>query len=67
MTGPQPLATFRSLLDRDARPIAAGFRERAERTGQHWTASADDHGHVTYVRPPDGTPVRTVERILAGA
>ncbi len=46
--------------------IAAGFRERAERTGKHWTASADDHGHVAYVRPPDGTPRRTIERICAG-
>ena len=35
--------------------------------GKHWTASADDHGHVQYVRPPDGTPRRTVERIFAGA
>ena len=47
--------------------IAAGFRERAEAAGKHWTASADDHGHVQYVRPPDGTPRRTAERILAGA
>jgi len=47
--------------------IAAQFRERAEQTGKHWTASADDHGHVTYLRPPCGTPRRTVERILAGA
>jgi hypothetical protein len=46
--------------------IAAAFRERAIASGKHWTASADDHGHVTYVRPPDGTPRRTVERILAG-
>lgn len=52
---------------RHKEPIAAGFRARAEASGQHWTASADDHGHVTYVRPPDGTPRRTVERILAGA
>jgi len=47
--------------------IAAQFRERAERTGKHWTASADDHGHAAYLRPPCGTPRRTVERILAGA
>lgn len=46
--------------------IAAQFRERAERTGKHWTASADDHGHVAYLRPPCGTPRRTVERIFAG-
>jgi hypothetical protein len=47
--------------------VAAQFRERAERDGKHWTASSDDHGHVTYLRPPCGTPRRTVERILAGA
>jgi hypothetical protein len=47
--------------------IAAQFRERAERSGKHWTASSDDHGHVAYVRPPDGTPRRTVERILSGS
>ena len=46
--------------------VAAGFRARAEAAGKHWTASADDHGHVQYVRPPDGTPRRTIERILAG-
>ncbi|HEX5058407.1 MAG TPA: PHP domain-containing protein [Kofleriaceae bacterium] len=46
--------------------IAAGFRERAEAAGKHWTASADDHGHVKYVRPPDGTPRRTIELILTG-
>lgn len=47
--------------------IAAGFRARAEAAGKHWTASADDHGHVAYMRPPDGTPRRTIERICAGA
>ncbi|MEO6773427.1 MAG: PHP domain-containing protein [Kofleriaceae bacterium] len=47
--------------------IATKFRERAEATGKHWTASADDHGHVVYLRPPQGTPRRTVDRILAGA
>jgi hypothetical protein len=46
--------------------IAAQFRERAERCKKHWTASSDDHGHVTYIRPPCGTPRRTVERILDG-
>lgn len=46
--------------------IAARFLERAVQAGKHWTASSDDHGHVTYVRPPDGTPKRTVDRILAG-
>lgn len=43
--------------------IAAGFRERAEASGKHWTASSDDHGHATYLRPPCGTPRRTIERI----
>lgn len=47
--------------------VAAGFRARAEARGQHWTASSDDHGHVTYLRPPAGTPRRTIDRICAGA
>ncbi|HEY5951094.1 MAG TPA: PHP domain-containing protein [Kofleriaceae bacterium] len=47
--------------------IATGFRVRAEAAGKHWTASSDDHGHVAYMRPPDGTPRRTIDRILAGA
>jgi hypothetical protein len=47
--------------------IAQAFRERAERTGKHWTASSDDHQNATYIRPPEGTPERTVERILRGA
>jgi 3',5'-nucleoside bisphosphate phosphatase len=46
--------------------IAAGFRARAEAAGKHWTASADDHGHVAYMQPPDGTPRNTIDRILAG-
>jgi hypothetical protein len=46
--------------------VAAEFRARAEASGKHWTASADDHGHVTYVRPPEGTPRRTIDRILGG-
>lgn len=47
--------------------VAAEFRARAEATGKHWTASADDHGHVAYLPPPEGTPRRTIERIFAGA
>jgi len=47
--------------------IAADWRARAESAGKHWTASSDDHGHTTYLRPPDGTPRRTIERIYAGA
>jgi len=46
--------------------VAAEFRTLAEERGKHWTASSDDHQHGAYVRPPDGTPRRTVERILAG-
>jgi hypothetical protein len=46
--------------------IAAEFRALAEDRGKHWTASSDDHQHGEYIRPPDGTPRRTVERILAG-
>ena len=47
--------------------VAAEFRARAEATGKHWTASADDHGHVAYLPPPEGTPRRTIERIFTGA
>ncbi len=47
--------------------IAADWRARAEGANKHWTASSDDHGHSTYLRPPDGTPRRTLERIYAGA
>jgi hypothetical protein len=47
--------------------VAADWRARAESANKHWTASADDHGHATYLRPPDGTPRRTIERINAGA
>jgi hypothetical protein len=47
--------------------IAADWRARAESAQKFWTASADDHGHATYLRPPDGTPRRTLERIYAGA
>lgn len=47
--------------------IAADWRAVAEQKQKFWTASADDHGHTTYLRPPDGTPRRTLERIYAGA
>jgi 3',5'-nucleoside bisphosphate phosphatase len=46
--------------------VAARFLDWAESRGKHWTASSDDHQHGAYVRPPDGTPRRTVERILGG-
>jgi histidinol phosphatase-like PHP family hydrolase len=51
---------------RHAPEIAARFLARAEATGKLWTASADDHGHTTYVRPADGTPRASVDRLLAG-
>lgn len=47
--------------------IAERFRAYAEERGKHWTASSDDHQQGVYLRPPVGTPRRTVERILAGA
>ncbi len=52
---------------RHAPEVAARFRALAEARGKLWTASADDHGHTTYVRPADGSPRATVERLLAGA
>ena len=47
--------------------IAARFRAYAEKHDKHWTSSTDDHQHMAYVRPPVGTPRRTVTRILAGS
>jgi hypothetical protein len=47
--------------------VAAAFRALAQGRGQHWTASTDDHQHVPWNRPPEGTPRRTIERILGGA
>jgi 3',5'-nucleoside bisphosphate phosphatase len=44
--------------------VAAAFLDFAERHGKHWTASSDDHQHTGYVRPAQGTPRRTVERLL---
>ena len=46
-------------------PAKVDWRAVAEGKQKFWTASADDHGHVSYIRPPDGTPRRTVDRILA--
>jgi len=47
--------------------VAARFKALATDTGKHWTASTDDHQNARYVRPPEGTPRATVERILNGA
>ena len=44
--------------------VAAEFLALAEARGKHWTASSDDHQHVDYIRPADGTPRRTIERML---
>jgi len=43
--------------------VAAYFRELAESKGKYWTSSSDDHQNARYIRPPCGTPVRTLERI----
>jgi 3',5'-nucleoside bisphosphate phosphatase len=43
--------------------VAAYFREIAETKGKYWTSSSDDHQNARYIRPPCGTPVRTLERI----
>ncbi len=44
--------------------VAAELRAFAEERGKLWTASSDDHQNARYMRPPEGTPVTTVERIL---
>ena len=43
--------------------VAQHYREMAERLRKHWTSSSDDHQNARYVKPPCGTPVRTLERI----
>jgi hypothetical protein len=47
--------------------VAKEWRELAEANGKLWTASTDDHQNAPYVRPPCGTPVATVERLLGHA
>jgi hypothetical protein len=44
--------------------VAAGFRAFAEERRKLWTASADDHQNARYIRPPCGTPVTTLERLM---
>jgi hypothetical protein len=44
--------------------VAAAWRAFAEERRKLWTASADDHQNARYVRPPCGTPVATLERLL---
>lgn len=43
--------------------IAAYYRELAESQRKYWTSSSDDHQNARYIRPPCGTPIRTLERI----
>jgi len=44
--------------------VAAAWRLFAEERRKLWTASADDHQNARYVRPPCGTPLWALERIL---
>jgi len=43
--------------------VAAFYRELADAKGKYWTSSSDDHQNARYIRPPCGTPLRTLERI----
>jgi 3',5'-nucleoside bisphosphate phosphatase len=43
--------------------VAASFRELADSKRKYWTSSSDDHQNARYIRPPCGTPLRTLERI----
>jgi hypothetical protein len=43
--------------------VAAHFRELADAKKKYWTSSSDDHQNARYIRPPCGTPLRTLERI----
>jgi hypothetical protein len=43
--------------------VAAYYRELAESKKKYWTSSSDDHQNARYIRPPCGTPLRTLERI----
>jgi predicted metal-dependent phosphoesterase TrpH len=44
--------------------VAEEFRRFAEERRKLWTASADDHQNARYARPPCGTPLATLERML---
>ena len=44
--------------------VAVGWRAYADARRKLWTASADDHQNARYVRPPCGTPLATLERIV---
>jgi len=47
--------------------VAESFRAFAIENRKYWTASSDDHQNARYMRPPRGTPVTTMERILGRA
>ena len=47
--------------------VAKTWRDFAEERGLLWTASTDDHQNAPYVRPPCGTPVATVEKLVGHA
>lgn len=47
--------------------VAAYYRELAESKRKYWTSSSDDHQNARYIRPPCGTPLRTLERICQRA
>ncbi|MFO0679110.1 MAG: PHP domain-containing protein [Polyangiaceae bacterium] len=55
---------FEVYTSRHKPEVAEAFRQRAEAKKKFWTASSDDHQNAKYVKPPCGTPVRTLERIL---
>lgn len=44
--------------------VAAKYRAFAESHAKLWTSSADDHQNARYIRPPCGTPLKTLERIV---
>lgn len=44
--------------------VAAEFLARAEAKRKFWTSSSDDHQNARYIRPPCGSPVMTLEKIL---
>ena len=44
--------------------VAQRFRAQATELGKLWTASSDDHQNARYIRPPCGTPVATLARLL---
>src|SRR5262249_45404827 len=58
------LATGVEVTSLHGAEVAAHFRSRAEQRRKHWTSSSDDHQNERYIKPPYGTHVTTLERIL---